>query len=309
MNALPALGTRGVRTGARDRVITAGRIGVRGYGMATARWRPGPEFLIIGAKRGGSTSLSFDLRQHSRFCPLFPRPDHIPKATTTKGIHYFDQNYDRGERWYRSHLPSTFVRARQAERAGGPVITGETSPYYLFHPGAAERAARLLPDAKIIAMLRDPVMRTYSHWKERRRAAVETLDFEDALSAEDGRIGDVEQRLREDASFRSYAHENFSYARQSEYDTALARWYGHYPADKILVLASEEYYEAPQRVLDEVLSFLGLPCEPIASSDIRNAAPGGDLTDAIKQSLAERFADHNERLEELTGRRFPWLRP
>ena len=49
------------------------------------------------------------------------------------------------------------------------MITGEASPYYLFHPGAPERAVRMLPEVKIIAVLRDPVMRTYSHWKERRR--------------------------------------------------------------------------------------------------------------------------------------------
>jgi hypothetical protein len=290
----------------RDGVIAAGRAAIHGYGAATGRWRPDPEFLIIGAKRGGSTSVYFDLLRHSRVCPLFPRPDHLPKTTATKGIHYFDTNYDRGERWYRAHLPSTFARARQARRAGGPVITGEGSPYYLFHPAAAERAALLLPDAKIIAVLRDPVDRAHSHWKERRRNGVEELSFADALAAEDDRIGDVDERLRNDPAFHSYAHEQLSYARQGEYDTALERWYAHYPAEQVKVLASEDYYADPQATLDELVGFLGLPAELIASGEVRNAAAGDDLDPAVRNALAARFAPHNARLEELTGRRFAW---
>ena len=88
-------------------LIQAGRTTIRGYGMSTAHWRPDPEFLIIGAKRGGSTSFYYDLMGHPQLAPLFPRPDHLPKAEATKGVHYFDSNYWRGERWYRSWLPST----------------------------------------------------------------------------------------------------------------------------------------------------------------------------------------------------------
>jgi hypothetical protein len=290
----------------RDGVLAAGRAAIHAYGAGTARWRPDPEFLIIGAKRGGSTSVYFDLLRHSRVCPLFPRPDHLPKTTATKGIHYFDTNYDRGERWYRAHLPSSFVRARQARSAGGDVITGEASPYYLFHPAAAERAALLLPNAKIVAVLRDPVHRAHSHWKERRRNGVEELSFADALAAEDERIGDVDERLRTDPSFRSYAHEQLSYARQGEYDTGLERWYAHYPAEQVKIVSSEDYYADAQATLDELLAFLGLPAEKIASGEVLNAAGGDEIEPTVRDALAARYAPHNERLEKLTGRRFGW---
>ncbi len=287
--------------------VGAGRATIYGYARITASWRPDPDFLIIGAKRGGSTSFYFDLLRHSHVAPLFPRPNLLPKAAATKGIHYFDQNYWRGERWYRGHLPSTFVRRRQERRVGAPIVTGEASPYYLFHPAAAERAARMFPNAKIIAVLRDPVMRTHSHWKERRRNDMEELDFATALAAEDARIGDVEMRLTQDPSFQSYAHEQQSYARQSEYDTALTRWYAHYPREQILVLSSEEYYADPLLQLTVATTFLGLPAEAIASGDVRNAAAGDELDPEIRERLAARFAPHNERLEQLTGRSFPWL--
>jgi hypothetical protein len=275
--------------------------------MVSARWRPLPDFLIIGAKRGGTTSFYYDLLRHSRVCPLFPRPDHLPKASPTKGIHYFDSNFWRGERWYRSHLPSTRVRRSYAH--GAPVVAGEASPYYLFHPAAAERAASLVPEAKIIVVLRDPVQRTYSHWKERRRNQVEELDFAAALRAEDDRIGADEDRLARDPRFHSYAHEQLSYARQSEYAPALERWYRHFPASRILALASEDYYADPEAALGRTQQFLGLPPERLASGTVRNAAAGSELDPALTQQLAERFAASNSRLTELTGRSFAWTRP
>ena len=288
--------------------MALGREAIRTYGRVTADLRPDPDFLVIGAKRGGSTSFYYDLLRHSHVCPLFPRPDHLPKAEPTKGIHFFDQNYDRGERWYRAHLPSRYTRERLASRVGRPVITGEASPYYLFHPAAAERAAALVPNAKIIAVLRDPVMRTYSHWKERRRSNQEELDFAAALAAEDARLGDVEQRLATDPTAYSYAHEQQSYARQSEYAPALERWYARFPHERILVLASEDYYANPVAVLDEAQRFLGLPREPLGSGEVRNAAAGETIDAGVAAELARRFAPYNARLAELTGRTFPWRR-
>lgn len=291
---------------AKVAATAAGRTAVRGYGRLTAQWRPDPEFLIIGTKRGGTTSFYYDLLAHPQVCPLFPRPDHLPKAQPTKGIHYFDANYLRGSAWFRSHLPSTFVRQRHSARARGPVVTGEASPYYLFHPAAADRAAHLLPDTRLIAVLRDPIMRTYSHWKERRRNQLEELDFADALAAEDDRLGDADERLRADPHFVSYAHEHQSYARQSEYASSLEAWYAHYPADHILVLASEDYYREPQASLDRALNFLGLPSHPIASGEVRNAAAGNDLDRAVRAQLSARFAPHNAKLTTITGETFPW---
>lgn len=287
-------------------VLSLGRDAIRGYGMATAQWRPDPEFLVIGAKRGGSTSFYFDLLAHPQVIPLFPRPDLLPKGDATKGVHFFDQNYFRGPRWYRGHLPSRAMRAWQTRRIGGPVVTGEASPYYLFHPAAAQRAAATVPGATIVAVLRDPVLRTYSHWKERRRNHAEDLDFADALAAEDDRIGAAEERLVADPSYYSYAHEQQSYARQSEYDTALARWYQHFPAERIVVLGSEDYYADPNPALGAVFDALGLPRRPVATGEVRNAADGADLDPAVRDRLAARFAPHNERLSELTGRTFPW---
>jgi hypothetical protein len=152
-------------------------------------------------------------------------------------------------------------------------------------------------------------MRTYSHWKERRRGGFEELDFAEALAAEDSRVGDVEERLRREAGFHSYAHEQQSYARQSEYAPALERWVAHYPREQFLIVSSEDYYATPQATLAEAQRFLGLPVRTLASGEVRNAAAGESIAPDVAERLAARFAPHNAALAEMTGQTFAWRTP
>ncbi|RFS84677.1 sulfotransferase [Actinomadura spongiicola] len=285
-------------------VVSAGRGVIRGYGMSTAALRPGPDFLLIGAKRGGSTSLYYTLLEHPRIMPLFPNARLLPKANHTKGVHYFDSHYDRGATWYRSHFPAS------ARRSGK--VVGEGSPYYLFHPLAAERAGRDVPDAKILLILRDPIERAFSHYRERRRQSAEELaTFEEALLAENDRLAGERERIVSEPGYRSYAHEQQSYRAQGEYAPHLRRWMEHFPAERFHVLAAEEFYADPQKAVDGVAEFLGLPPAPLPPSAVKvwNAAPSQELSPHTRQSLAEHYAPFNEDLEKLLGRTFPWTRP
>lgn len=306
MTPAPRSAVSAGRATARRAAVAAGRTAVRAVGMASAGSRPDPEFLVIGTKRGASTSLYFHLLGHRQVLPLFPRPERLPKATFTKGIHHFDAAHLRSERWYRSHLPSRRVRDQAARELGLPVVTGEASPYYLFHPLAPARAAATLPDVRLIALLRDPVERTFSHWKERRRAGAEPLSFPDALAAEDDRLAAEEELVRRDPRAPRYAHEQQSYARQSEYATSLERWLAHYPAEQLLVLTTEDYVARPQAVLDEIIAFLGLAPQDLPSAGRLNATRADDMPAASRAALEQRFAPHNARLESLLGRSLPW---
>src|SRR5436189_26280 len=124
--------------------------------------RPLPDFLILGAQKAGTTALYAYLRWH-------------PQVTgpSFKEVSFFDRHYARGERWYRAHLP---VRRR--------AVVGEASPSYLFHPLAPERVARMLPEARLIALLRNPVDRAFSHYQHEVALGREQLSFEDALAGE-----------------------------------------------------------------------------------------------------------------------------
>ena len=277
-------------------------------GMASAPLRPLPDFLIIGTKRGGTTSLFRYLSEHPQVLPLFPSASLLPLREDMKGVHYFDTGYRHGRAWYRSHFPSVIARRRTEGRSSGSAVAGESSPYYLFHPHAPARAAGTVRQARIVAMLRDPVERTYSHYSEQRRNGVETLTFEEALAAEPERLAGEAERMFADPSYCSFAHEHQSYASQSEYLAGLRRWLGVFPPEQVLVIASEDLYRDPQAACDQVVRHLGL--EPVPLNNVRpwNAAPRADMANALRRELEIRFAPHNEKLMALLGRDLGWDR-
>jgi len=279
----------------------------RVVGSLTAGSRPLPDFLLIGTKRGGTTSLYYDILTLPQVIPLFPSARRLPKANETKGVHFFDTLYPRGERWYRSYFPSAAARRRAERVIGKPVVVGEASPYYLFHPLAAERASTLVPNAKLIVLLRDPVMRTYSHWKERRRSNAEPLEFSEALEAEPGRLAGEEQRLLQDPDYYSYPHEQQSYQAQSRYARALKPWADRFGMANILVLTSEEYYSRPADTLAKIAGFLGIDFVAPAAAQHLNAAVGDRLDPLVRDRLAAAFAEDNAALEALIGRPLQWL--
>jgi hypothetical protein len=262
----------------RQPVVPAAKWALRRYGMATAGRRVLPDFLVIGAKRGGSTSLYRNLARTPGVLPLFPAREQV------KGTYYFDVFFDRGERWYRSHFPT------EAQRRPG-TVAGEASPYYLSHPWAASRASALVPEARIVALLRDPVLRAHSHYKERVKQGIETLPtFEAAVDAEERRLAGEVERMQEDPTYVSWNHLNFGYLAQSDYATGLGRWLAHFPADQVLVLASEDFYAAEGETLDRVRAHLGLPPVGLGEAEHYNDTGASSVDPALEADLRSRLA-------------------
>jgi hypothetical protein len=276
----------------------------RAFGVATSDFRPLPDYLIIGTHRGGTTSLHQYLQQHPCVAPIFPRLQNV------KGVRYFDQNHFRGIDWYRSHFPTVAYRSYLRRLHGEPVLAGDASPYYLFHPAAAERAAKEVPQAKIIALLRDPLGRAYSHWKRERRDGTEPLQsFENAIAAEPGRLAGEVARVLNDDRYFSYAHENFSYISQGLYLDSLPRWLERFPPDHVHIELTERFLEDPQAVYDRVLRFLGLPPFTLRDAERLNVTgqgAGHGLGSEARRELTARIAPHNRRLEEYLGIRLGW---
>ena len=271
----------------RQPVVPAVKAGLHTYGVATAGRRALPDFLIIGAKRGGSTSLYRNLVRTPGVLPLFPR------AADVKGTYFFDVEHARGERWYRSHFPA-------GRRPGDRV--GEASPYYLSHPHAARRAADLVPEARIVAVLRDPVARAHSHYQERVRQGIEDLPtFAAAVEAEDTRLAGEVERMLEDPTYVSWNHLNFGYVAQSDYAAGLGRWLDRYPAERVLVLRSEDLYADDAGVLAQVRGFLGLEAERPAETKQWNRTGSSDLDPGLARELSDRLASSVAELTALLG--------
>ena len=281
-------------------VTEAARAGVRAIGGITSASRAVPDFLILGAKRGGTTSMWNYLIAHPGVARMWPAAERL------KSPHYFDLNYTRGEAWYRSHFPTRAHLDRLQSKLGHTVVTGEASPYYLLHPSVPARVHGLLPAAKLLVLLRDPVERAYSHYKERTRHGIETLSFLDALHAEEGRLAGETERLAADPAYTSEAHDSFSYLARGRYLEQLDRWWDWFPADQLLVLASEDFYADPRATLGQVTDFLGLPAHAPADYRKWNFHPAADMPGDARAFLLDYYRPHNDALQARLGRRLSW---
>jgi hypothetical protein len=276
------------------------RLVIRRYGLLTASSRPLPDFLILGTKRGGTTSLWNYLLDHPGVMPMFP------PAQNFKSPHYFYWHYDLGPRWYRSHFATEAQRRRGAERTRHPVAAGEASPYYLYDPRVPGRVHELMPGVRLIVMLRDPVERAYSHYKERVRAGVEELTFEHALESEPERTAGEVNRMMAEPSYYSRPHDWYSYRDRGIYLPQLRRWRDAFPAEQMLVIRSEDFYRDPKTEYDRVLAFLGLAGHRLRTVDRWNYRPAEGMADRTRAELRQFYAPHNAELEEYLGRPLRW---
>ena len=169
--------------------------------------RSTPDYIVVGEKRCGTTSLHRYLLQHPQ----------VRSPLASKSTHFFDLHFSRGFDWYKSFFP--MLPGQRTARS----IVGETSPYYLFHPLAGERIAALLPAVRLIVLLREPGLRAWSHYRYEHAKGTESLSFSDAIAAEPGRLDGVEQRLIDNPNLISDEHRAYSYVSRSRYGRSLAR--------------------------------------------------------------------------------------
>src|SRR3954447_1356946 len=195
----------------------------------SGRLRLLPDFLLIGGQRCGTTSLHGYIARHPGVGSAF-----------RKEVSFFDANWTRGPNWYRAHFPTVVTRDWVERRHGHGFVCGESTPYYLFHPAVPKRVASLLPDVRLIAVLRNPVDRAYSAYQLQRAIGTEPLSFEDAIAAEDERLAGEEERLLADPAYRSPAHRHFSYQARGRYAEQLERWFARFPRERFLILSSDE---------------------------------------------------------------------
>jgi hypothetical protein len=264
----------------------------RTTGRFTSGGRMLPGFLIVGAQRCGTTSLYRALSQH----PLLLKP------VLHKGVHYFDVGYYRGMRWYQGHFPTRVGAALLTRKHQGRPLAFESSPYYLFHPLAAERIAADLPGVKLIVLVRDPVERACSaHAHELARGFETESNFEYAVELEGRRLAGAEDALRTHPEAIHHSHRHHAYLARGRYAEQLDRLEALFGRERILVLDSHRFFAAPERVYDRVLEFLGVPHYGYPRFERHNGRP---LPKPVPLSLRAALGDHFEVYDQQL---VPWL--
>ncbi len=257
-----------------------------------------PDFVIIGAKKGGTTFL-YD---------LLTRHPHV-KPAAKKELHFFDILFDEeGVEWYRRCFPPP--RWKDGRRT----ITGEATPY-LGHPPAPERMAKVVPRARLIALLRNPVDRAYSDYQQVVRKGRETRTFEETIEkaieaiefektlplGEEDNTSEHEDRANLDDDDKCYR-----YVSRGIYIDHLRRWSKFFGDEQMLVLKSEHFFERPLETLKPVLQFLDLPDWEPEVWESGKQERYAEMDPTTKRLLEEYFEPHNKKLYDFLGRDFGW---
>jgi Sulfotransferase domain len=262
------------------------------YRQATWRSRPLPDFLIVGAQKAGTVSLFSYLRQHPQLTP-----------STVKEVHFFDggkdpriDTYRKGPAWYRAHFPKRDVdSACQAF---------EASPLYIFNPLAPKRIFDLIPNAKLIVLLRNPTERAISHYLHVKRRGREPLPMMEALKAEEARIGKAIERQ----DFKNEAFRLHSYKCRGRYKEQIGRFLQYFRRQQLLILCSETFFKDPRATLRRVFEFLGVDAAfKVPDLKPRNVASNrGNIDPAARSYLNTYFQPHHQPLYDLTGENYSW---
>jgi hypothetical protein len=236
-----------------------------------------PDFVIIGAQKCGTTAFYGLLTKH---------PNVEPAAV--RELHYFDRpnRFEKGTDWYRQCFPPP------QWKNGRRSITGEKTPYYLFHPPVPKRMAEVIPRVRLIVLLRNPVDRAYSQYHH------------------DARTMQVSKRTAPRTFEEAIEQQDSSYVSRGIYVDQLLRWFEYFSKEQMLILKSEDFFERPVETLKVVLNFLELPDWQPEASKLQQRRHAGTYKQKMDPSTRRRleayFEPHNQRLYEYLGVDFGW---
>lgn len=189
-----------------------------------------PNFLVLGAAKAGTTALQHYLDAHPQI-HLCPRKDSNFLA--------WEPGADRAKPDTDVPPPAFPVRDLAAwealfDGAGEARVVGEICTYYLESPVAPARARELIPDGRLIIMLRNPVDRAYSGYQMMVRLGLESRPAAEALTPD--------------------SH----YVRASRYGTMVGRWLDEFPRSRLCVVLFEDFKRDGPGIYAELCRFLGV---------------------------------------------------
>lgn len=270
------------------------------WGRLTSWGRMAPSIVVIGAQRCGTTTLFRLLEAHP----------HLVRPTLDKGTGYFDDHYGRGRGWYLAHFPLRAVARSRARAQGveGRIQAFECSGYYLFHPLAAQRLARDLPDAQVVVLVRDPVERAGSAHRHEVARGFETLGLEEAIDAEELRTRGESLRLGSEPGYTSFEHRHHAYVQRGEYAHQIARFVDALGEDRVHVVDADRFFAAPEQEFAGLQQRLGIPVWSPPRVERWNARPGGRTDDQLRRRLMRHYETHDAELALLLGHEPSWRR-
>ena len=253
-----------------------------------------PDFLVIGAKRCGTTSLYQHLSEH----PCISRSPH-------DNIGFFNENYHLGINWYKSLFPTVFYK-KKMESKNKQCLFFDVTSTYMEEELTAKNVYEVNPNQKIIVILRNPVDRAYSHYHVNVKEKSEKRSFEDAVFEEMNRIKSERIIQNKNKNLRVFTPNNIHYLKKGFYALQLKSWFKIFPREQILVLSTEEFQEDQNLIYKKIFDFLNIPNMKIKSTEKMEKGNYISMKHDTRNLLLDYFRQYNHELFEFINSEFDW---
>ena len=253
-----------------------------------------PDFLVIGAKRCGTTSLYQHLSEH----PCISGSPH-------DNIGFFNENYHLGINWYKSLFPTVFYK-KKMESKNKQCLFFDVTSTYMEEELTAKNVYEVNPNQKIIVILRNPVDRAYSHYHVNVKEKSEKRSFEDAVFEEMNRIKSERIIQNKNKNLRVFTPNNIHYLKKGFYALQLKSWFKIFPREQILVLSTEEFQEDQNLIYKKIFDFLNIPNMKIKSIEKMEKGNYIPMKHDTRNLLLDYFRQCNHELFELINSEFDW---
>ena len=258
----------------------------RGISGITASSRVLPNFIIIGTVRSGSTSLYYNICEH---------PSVLTAAYDEIG--YFDSNFHLGTNWYRSMFPKK-SSVDEIKNETGFGITGEDTPFYFWKEEVPKRIHELIPNCKLLTILRNPIDRAYSNYNLGIRLGTEKSSFEDSI--------DNEMKCLGKNTFRECIDQRQSYLSKGMYEKQVKNWLEIFPREQIHFLSTEEMERNPVKTLQKIFNFLEISDYKIQNPQKQKSADYKKMDFKTRELLSEYYRPYNKKFFGLIKQEFDW---
>lgn len=185
-------------------------------------------------------------------------------------------------------------------RHGNRLLSGESTPEYLFDPNVPPRVGKAQSKLRILVLLRNPVDRAYSHYQHLLRLDREKRPFALAIDEE------LSDRPAASGSRGIAGSQAIAYLARGHYAEQLERWLQHFDRSQIHVIKSETFFSHPAQELDRVYDFLNIPTFLQDHYPKCNSGSYKSLTSESREKLNQYFAPHNRRLFEILEQNYHW---
>lgn len=246
-----------------------------------------PNFLIIGAPKSGTTSLYHYLTQHPQ---LFMSPNKEPYFFAFEGSRPTFSGPGDDIAWINAQSVVELSEYQQLfEGAGDGQLCGEASTMYLYIKDSCDRIYHYTPEIKLIAFLRHPVDRAYSHYKHLRRDGREWEgDFGRAMAKEAERI---------EKGWSPAWH----YRQVGLYCEQIQRYQERFSAEQLRFYLYDDLVKSPQSVYQGIFEFLGVDAQLTVDTSKRH-----NTTAAVrKNKLLHDFLTRPNRLKSVLRQVIP----